>query len=137
AYGAVWIIQAHDLSIFKYIGVTFVNLSDPLIGVLVHFGIAIFFGFFFGLILVFFPYFGESRNITIISAIVYGILIWATLAKFIPSLLNDIPFSQVVNNYLDFGQTWFVFDNFAYLLGHILYGLFLGFVTWQIPKYSE
>src|SRR3990172_7816756 len=128
AFGTLWIIQAPDLSVFKGVGTTFLRIDDPIVGALVHISIAIVFGTVFGLSLVFVPRLGTSQIITVIAATIFGILIWGTLAKFIPSLLNQTPFDTVLSNYFIFDR-WISEASLRSLVGHILYGFFLGIIT--------
>jgi hypothetical protein len=136
AFSILWLIQAPNLEIFKFIGTTFLRLDDPLFGAVVHFAIAIFFGLCFGISLVFIPKLGSNQLVTILSAVVFGIFIWGTLAKYIPPLLNGTPIETVVLAYFTL-DNWFAANSLSSLLGHILYGFFLGLITWNLPKIFE
>ncbi|MHA1992054.1 MAG: hypothetical protein ACW981_16985 [Candidatus Hodarchaeales archaeon] len=114
-------------------GLFLTDNTDVLTGFFVHIGIAVIFGTMFGLGLIMFPKLGSSQLITFVSGIVWALILWIVAAHIL------MPF--IMSGYQNLGgtdllalDTWTSEGSIRSLLNHLIYGVLLAVVTWNLPS---
>ncbi|OLS26563.1 MAG: hypothetical protein HeimC3_08820 [Candidatus Heimdallarchaeota archaeon LC_3] len=120
----------------------FLPSSDVLVGFVVHIGIAVVFGIMFGIGLIFIPKLGSSQMMTLISGLVWALILWIIAAHILMPLIvfefsSEIISSTFSLDYLISTDTWLSQNSVNSLLTHLLYGVLLALVTWNLPPLLE
>ena len=140
AFSLIIFILTPTGNFYNLVANLFLETNDTLIGFVVHIGIAITFGIMFGVLLIFIPKLGSSQLITLLTAVVWGFILWVVAANILmPLILND--FSNI-NEVLSLDRllsldTWTNEDALRSFATHMFYGVFLALVTWNLPPLVE
>jgi hypothetical protein len=114
-------------------GLFLTDNTDVLTGFFVHIGIAVLFGTMFGLGLIMVPKLGSSQLITFVSGIIWGFVLWIVAAHILmPFIMSG--YQNLNGTDLLALDTWTNEGSIRSLLNHLIYGVLLAVVTWNLPS---
>ncbi len=135
AFGVLMAISVPNFGMFRAISSLFLPIEDPLLGIGIHIVISVIFGTIFGLFLIWQPKTGENLITTTISGIIYGFILWVVAGQFLFIIIAErdlFAFTKLFDVAL-----WISTGALQSFVGHVIYGLFLGIVTWYMPTILE